>query len=41
MQNTPEKINIKNRKYDKVETAEINNNKAKKIIIKYRSLINY
>jgi len=30
-----------NRKHDKVEAAEINNNKVEKIIVECRSSINY
>ncbi len=41
MQDAPEEVNIKNRKYNKIETTEINNNKAEKTIIKCQSSINY
>ncbi len=41
MQNAPEEINIGNRKHDKIKTAEVDNNKAEKAIIKCRSSINY
>ena len=41
MQDAPKKINMGNRKYDKVEAAEINNNKAEKVIIECRSSTNY
>ncbi len=41
MQNASEKINMRNKKHNKVDAAEVDNNKTKKTIIKCRSLINY
>ncbi len=41
MQNASEEINIENKKYNKIKTAEVNNNKVEKTIIKCRSSINY